>query len=487
MTASICLMTCVLSMAQPPGGPPGTTSPATRPAPGRGQWLLAPQLAPGQELTYGGTYKEEFLGPGVSHESTYRLENTLLVTEPGKVAVLTVLKWQAPRGKPGDPAARPASVRLEILQADRLGRLKAADGLPPHVPLEGPPTLETGAFVEFPLGSVLLERPWEVPEEGRPPRVWRAVGTEAVRNTTCVKLVGTQKSDNWDAPRADRPAWRRVDTVWVNPQFGIAYRVERLVEHREAARQAPGLRSRLTYELVGRVAYSDRGSIFNDLRQEVVKTLAYLEDAKPYLRQPLQHRGQIEVILKKIEMHVKNQAPNPPYRQALLHVQRRLQGALSGEVPPETVANPAPAATAVATVGQRAPDFLVTDLISRQTTRLYRTIGRPVLMVFYNPATETGRQVLQFSRTLSERHRPGLSVLALAVTEDVEQARKQHEEMQLPFHVLDGRGLHRTFGVDATPRLVLLDADGVVRGLYTGWGRQTSGEVSEELRRWLPK
>jgi peroxiredoxin len=486
MIASLYLMTCVWSLAQPPGGPPGTTTPAPRPVSGRGPWLLSPQLAPGQELTYNGTYKEEFFGPGVSHESTYRLENTLLVTEPGKVAVLTVLKWQAPRGKPGDPAAKPASVRLEVIQVDRLGRVRAADGSAHHLPLEGPPTLETGAFIEFPAGSVVPERTWEVLEEGRPPRVWRAVGTESVRSTTCLKLVGTQKSVNWDSPRADKAAWRRTDTVWVNPQSGVAYRVERILEHRDAARRKPSQTCRVAYELVGRVAYADRGNIFSDLRGEINKTIGYLEEAKPYLRQPAQHKNQIEVILKKIELHVKNQAPNPPYRQALLHVQRRLQGALNGDVPPETTTEPV-AAPAVAAVGQRAPDFLVTDLISKQSTRLYRLAGRPVLMVFYNPSTETGRQVLRFVQQISERNRPGLAVLALAVTDDVDEARKQYEDMQLPFHVLDGRGLHRTFGVDATPRLVVLDAEGVVRGLYTGWGRQTSGEVSEELRRWLPR
>jgi hypothetical protein len=488
MIASVCLMTCVLSMGQPPGGPPGTKPPeSSRPAGVRGQWLLSPQLVPGQEWSYSGTYKEEFLSPSVSHETTYQLENTLLVTGPDRVAIQTVLKGKAPRGKTGDPAARPASVRLEIVQVDRLGRIKWSDGTPAHLPLDGPPTLETGVFVEFPAGSIVQDRPWEVPEAGRPPRFWRLVGMEAIHSTTCLKLVGTQKSQNWDAPRADGPAWRRVDTVWVHPQLGLAYRVERVIEHRDPAHMKPSLRTRLTCEFVSRVAYPEHGNLFNDRRQEILKTIGYLDEAKPYLRKPAQHRTQIEVLSKRIDLHVKNQAPNPPYRQALLHVQRRLQAALNGEVPPEPERHPALAPAVAATLGKRAPDFLVTDLINRQSTRLYRTIGRPVLIVFYNPATDTGKQVLRFSQALHDQYRPGLTILALAVTEDVELARKQYEDLHLAFHVLDGRGLHQTFGVDATPRLVLLDADGIVRGLYTGWGRQTSGEITEELRHWLPK
>jgi hypothetical protein len=73
------------------------------------------------------------------------------------------------------------------------------------------------------------------------------------------------------------------------------------------------------------------------------------------------------------------------------------------------------------------------------------------------------------------------------VTDDEDLARKQHEELRLPFPVLDGRSLHQTFGVDGTPRLVVLDGDGIFRGGYTGWGAHTPREVTRELERWLPK
>jgi hypothetical protein len=53
--------------------------------------------------------------------------------------------------------------------------------------------------------------------------------------------------------------------------------------------------------------------------------------------------------------------------------------------------------------------------------------------------------------------------------------------------VLDGRGLHHTYGVDGTPRLVVLDGNGVLRGGWTGWGGHTASEVAREVERWLPK
>ena len=38
---------------------------------------------------------------------------------------------------------------------------------------------------------------------------------------------------------------------------------------------------------------------------------------------------------------------------------------------------------------------------------------------------------------------------------------------------------------NVTPKLVLLDAAGVVRGTYTGWGDHVPRDILAELQRWL--
>jgi hypothetical protein len=59
--------------------------------------------------------------------------------------------------------------------------------------------------------------------------------------------------------------------------------------------------------------------------------------------------------------------------------------------------------------------------------------------------------------------------------------------MKLSLPLIDGRGLFQTYSVEATPRLIVLDAAGIYRGGFTGWGAQVPREVSEEVQRWLPK
>jgi hypothetical protein len=71
----------------------------------------------------------------------------------------------------------------------------------------------------------------------------------------------------------------------------------------------------------------------------------------------------------------------------------------------------------------------------------------------------------------------------MAVTHKVADAVAQQKEMALPFPVLDGTGLHQTFAVDATPRLIVLDAEGVMRGAYTGWGFHVADQVLSDLKK----
>ena len=46
---------------------------------------------------------------------------------------------------------------------------------------------------------------------------------------------------------------------------------------------------------------------------------------------------------------------------------------------------------------------------------------------------------------------------------------RQKAEMKLPYSVHDGAALRLTFGVDVTPRFVVLDAEGYLQSAATGW------------------
>jgi hypothetical protein len=369
-----------------------------------------------------------------------------------------------------------------MAQLDRRGAISSTEKVDLSVPLAGPPTVELGCFVTLPRVPVGPNHYWEVAETGRPPSRWRVVGTEIISSTNCIKLEGKQQSDDWDQPRADSVAWRRTDLVWLAPQTGVAYKVERTIERREPARTQPTQRSMVRYELDSQLAYP--GRLFEDRRQEINHASKFNAEADALLPQPGENKHQIDLLAQRLQQYLQERPPTTPYRRAIEQLQHRIAAVRRGDVVAEARATTP--IIHVARRGHRAPDFLVTDLINQRTVRLYRLLGRPILIVFYNPATANGLHVLEFARGISEKYAEQVTILGMAVTEDVALVRRQQQEMKIAFPLLDGRGLHTTFGVDATPRMILLDADGMMRGGFTGWGYHIPGEVLTELRRCLP-
>jgi peroxiredoxin len=488
MFTTFCLLSCVLATGQVPGRPGG--APAALPGPldhDAAGWVLSPSLGRAEEIIYRGTFTEESTSRGVQFHRFYRLENRLFVLEaPARgpeVAFLTLLRGQHAAPANGDePAA--ASVRLEVVRVDLQGRVAPTSPRSLAVPLEGPPTIECGAFVETPPGRLRPQQTWETSEEGRPARTWRVAGSEAVNATSCLKLVGVQQSDDWDRPRDDRAAWRRTDTVWLSPRLDLAYRVERVIERRDAGRETPNHRSVLRYELESDLPYP--GKLYEDRKDEILHARTLLDRAAPLLAHPTPDAaGQLDALLGTVRYHLEHHLPTP-YREAVLQLKRRLEAAKRGETPPAPVPDEAaPAAPPVAVPGAAAPDFLTTDLGRRQSARLRQFLGRPIVLVFYNPASFQAEEVLRFAQRLADFHKDEVHVLGLVMSEDVERVQRQRDELGLTFPLLDGTGLRRSYDVQTTPKFLVLDAHGLVRGSYLGWGQEAPLAVVADLKRCL--
>ncbi len=483
MIATLYLLGCVLAPAQTPPQPlppPPTTAPAMP-----GDARLQPRLSRSQELVYRGTYGEENLGDKTQFTRSYRVETRVFVLDTTaketELAFFTVLKYKDAR--PAEPAGHAettaASVRLERVRVDLLGKSGADAGL--TVPLEGVPTIECGIFVEVPKGRRASDETWEVAEEGRPVRTWRIAGNETVNGASCLKVVGVQQSDDWDRPNGEHPAFRRTDTLWIAPRLGVACKVERVVEHKEPGRKEPNQRSVLRYDLESTLPYP--GQLSEDRHSEILQAVAFRESALPLLPSPAKFGPQLTTLLNKINYHLDHQTPTP-YREAVLAVKKRVEAARRGEVPAQVTeesTNP----PSVATNGQTAPDFLVSSFTGIKSTRLRALQGKAVLLVFYSPVSSISPDVLRYAEKLNATHGQKLTVVALSVSDDEDKVKKQMADLNLTIPVLHGGGLRITYGVETTPKLVLIDANGFVRGGWLGWGQETPDEVMGELKQWI--
>jgi hypothetical protein len=321
-----------------------------------------------------------------------------------------------------------------------------------------------------------------VAEAGRPLQLWRNAGTEAVLGTPCLKLVGVQQSDDWSRPRGDRTAWRRRDTVWLSQRLGVACRVERVIERRDPAAEEPTSVSKLRYELDTGLQLP--GPMADDRRREVLQALAFRDALAPLLAQPGHAPTQLAGLLKRIDYHLEHQPPTP-YRDAVLQVKNRALAAQRGESPPALPEQGPGQAPATATVGELAPDFVATDLTGGGSGRPRHWLGKPILLVFYNPAASTAPGVLRFAQRLAGEYHQRLAVVGLSVAGSAALVRQQRSELGVTFPILDGGGLRVSYDVTTTPKFVLLDGANVVRGAWLGVGQETAGEVREELKRWL--
>jgi peroxiredoxin len=497
MLATIWLIGCVLAPAQPLTRPaPASVPAAQRGTALRGDWILTPKLTRGQELVYRGTYTESAGSNRVEFQRSYRVESRTFALESTPrgmdIASMTLLYTReapTPAVKGGVTPATPrgtvatSTVRLERLLLDLQGKVNAPPGVSLAVPLDSAPTVEVGAFIEWPRGRLAMNQSWEIPEAGRPLTAWRLVGTETVAGQTCVKVVGLQKSDDWDQPRADRSAWRREDVLWISPRDGFTMRLQRTIEQREPARREVTRRGVLRYDLESSMQYPT--IMAHDRRAEINQALRLRDEARSLVGDPVKNARAILALQRRITGQVENTPPTP-YRVCILQVKRMVEAAGRGEVVHVShVAEAASEETSLAAIGQTAPDFVASDVAGGGTSRLSKWKGRPIVLVFYHPDSFTAPELLRFAQDLQVRWGKVCSVVGLCVSDDKVKALAQRDQLKLTIPLLHGGGMRIIYKVETTPKIVLIDSAGLVRGMYFGWGRETANEVTNDLRPWL--
>lgn len=491
------------------GSADSTGGPNTQASPGRkvrpldrpdlpsGEWQAPLKLTSALENVYRGTVSEECFTPQTQYARSYRLESRLLVLEPRQdgwdLAFLTTLREKDTANRGNGALNRDSSIaasRLAKGGVDGLGHLDAdllaknqGTGL-------GGVIHETGMVVELPPGKMRPGEPWETRNGDEPVTRWEVKGREVLQGTACVVVGGEQKTDTWDKPRADRGAWRRVDKIWVNQRTGLATKVERTIEKREPARQDVAERTVVRYELDSSVQYPK--PLYEDRLKDVEQTLKLSQSSEPLLGQGVRQAQAMGQLLKRAEK-VFELYPPTPYRSAFALEKKRVEAAMRGEIPaPEPgrildgIAGEKPLRATGATVGSAAPDFTVPRLGGQGSLALRNCRGSNVLVVFYNPSAPMTEEVmLQMQQWAKSSQGKELTILPLTVRTDQASNQNWARLLGKELPIYDGSGLRITYGVDVTPRLVLVDKQGIVRALHEGWGGETRHQCAEDLAQLL--
>lgn len=472
-------------------------APAAPPAP--------PGLRPGAELTFTGTVEEAVERPGTRFRRSQKLEVRVLALEQTDawtdVAVLTLLRRAddavtgavgAVTGEAGERAA-PPGVRLDLLRvhADGTAHLLHPAGPPPLVldaktPARTLPPISLDAFSPFEFGMFPPrpprtgpDQPWTVAaaDPARPAEVWQARGADSVTGERCTVLVANQQHPNWARPIGGRSAWDRADAVWVAAD-GTARRVHRVIRHRDGLEPGPAAWVEVKYELKEQTPVI--GRTFDRYRRDIETALAATADLAPFLADAVRHGPRFfEHRDQKLADYLAHSDPSSPYREAVLAVRRQLAAAARGEsvaaapLPTPNRRRPWPEPN------QHAPDF------TAGAFRLFENRGKPTLLVFFRPGTETAGPALAAAEALHQKYGARATVVPLAVWADTGAGATERVRLKLTVPVYDGAQAGAAYGVESVPRFALLDGSGTVRWTFTGVGPETGPAARAQLERLL--
>ncbi len=469
-------------------------------------------LVKGDELTFVGTVEEAVDRVGNRFRRAQKLEIRVLVLEKSEawadVAVLTLLRRtdDAVAGAVGSitggtpDKAAPPGARLDLVRvhADGTVHLLLPVGPPPFLldaktpartlpasPLDSFAPFEFGMFPPQPPRSA-PDKPWAVAsaDPNRPAETWQAQGTAAVTAERCTVLIMNQQHANWANPVGGQPAWHRADAAWVALD-GTARKVHRVIRHRDGLSAELAAWVEVKYEMTSQTRVI--GRTFDRSRRDVETAFAAAADIAPFLPDAVKHGPKLfETRMAKLDEYLK-EADSGPYREAVLAVRRQLDAARRGETvtkaapgSPIGLAPTAPKRPVWPEPGQTAADFTASSF------RLAANRGKPVVLVFFKPGSETTDLALAIADALHAKHGTRAAIVPLAIWGDTAAGIKDRDRRKLTVPIYDGAQAETAFGVESVPRFVVIDGGGVVRWTFAGVGAETGYSAREQLERLLP-
>jgi hypothetical protein len=317
----------------------------------------------------------------------------------------------------------------------------------------------------------------------RPSETWQAQGTDFVTAERCTTLIMNEQHPNWAKPVGGHSAWHRAEAAWVAVD-GTARKVHRVIKHRDglATEFAAWVEVKYTLKDQTRVI----GRTFDRYRRDVETAFATAAEVAPFLPDAVKHGPKMfEKRIEKLDQYLTDSDTSSPYREAVQAVRRQLDAARRGE----TVAKAMPAGIAPVVVakrpewpevGQVAPDF------TAGAFRLAEARGKPVVLVFFKPGSETTDLALAVANALNEKYGKRATVVPLVVWGEVAAGVKDRDRRKLTVPLFDGAQAEAAYGVESVPRFAVIDGSGVVRWTFAGVGAETGYSAREQLERLLP-
>lgn len=463
-----------------------------------GVWRLQPKFSIGQELTYEGKIREVRASADVESEAESRLTVRALVLEKSsdgsaRIGCCTVRKPSDPKvSKPNqlddalslsfdEVVVGPtgAATWSRALGGDRrsIDSARKSDSqahIDTSPAAEMTSTRELGFLVEFPANPLKTGEKWVIRQEGLPALACQVVGPETVMGTACVVVTLHQESQNWKNSSPASPAWCMDAKVWVEEKTRTVFKVDRTTQVRYPGAPGERVTRQATYEQATNVRY--HGELF----QRQVEDFRAVHDAFQRLEaaRSLASKSERDKRLAQVRRDLKlamQRLYSTPFRPAIERLDAMAETLMNAEDAPEEPVIVL-AGRREAAVGERAPHFVVRNVSTGETISRKTTRGKPVLLVYIDPKSRLSRQTLEAAVAAAR----GCDVSLYAVCTSLDEGAEAELRAQVPgeYAVCTGGG-DSAYGMQGTPHVVLIDAEGILRVNQTGYGPALEASLVE--------
>jgi peroxiredoxin len=312
--------------------------------------------------------------------------------------------------------------------------------------------------------------------------VWVAKKLEFINAEQCQRLVMNQQSADWEHPVGGQTSWHRADEVWVSTLDGTARKVLRVIRQRDGLSKDldAAVRIQVEYELKEHEKLS--GRTYDRTRRDIEVAYNALVEGSTLVRDGTKLGPRFfESKLTKLDAYLEESEPGTPFREAIIAARRSLEAARRGDVAPQPTPTQTPIGVSVVPwpqPGQLAPPLRYGN------ASLAERRGKPVVLVFFKPDSETTDLALAIADALQKRYGEDAPVIALSLG-DVATALKDRNRLKLTVPIHEGLAAAAAYGVETVPRFALIDPDGKVKWTFTGVGAETGFLLREQVERLI--
>lgn len=451
------------------------------------EYRLAAHYLLGQEIVYIGRIVDSSVRKdNVGYEQSLDLETTVLVLEvdpkqTAKLGCYTVVS--RPDLRPENEKSSfegVISVHFDEVTVTQSGRaIWSMNGARVASPADGWSAWELGYVVEAPAEPVEPGATWVSRETAPYPTHYRFIGRESIEGVSCAKVESLQQSPHWTAKDVTTPVWQRKAAVWLDPKTGLARRVHWEHAVREPGEESAGRTVTATYNQASNLRY--HGSLLQERTADFAsacKTQRELEQIGG--GGDRQRRKQLTLVQQQLE-----QAISQPYATAYRPAMKEMLVSVERMIKDKSATSSAPNVLRVRTaaeIGRPARSFVVRRIDNGESITLKKVAGKPVLLTIADPSSELSWQAINNVVSAANKHSGRQIELLIVCTHTEAQAiASLKERLKGKYTLCTGSGLDGAYGVQGPPHTIFIDADGILRGNFKGYGPEVGPALIAEL------